>query len=103
MRLQRKWGCLVTVFIVVAVLLVTAARLVPDSPMMSLQETYDHIQIILMFGSLLSVTAAVVLMRKHLCCPHCGALTVNPWQKRGTIHYCSQCGAALAFDDGETN
>jgi len=106
MKLQRKWAWIATVFIVAAALMVMAAEvmteLLPDIMRAEEAAKYHQIQTALMFGCLASVAGALVVMRRHLCCPHCKALSVNPWQKRGTIRYCSQCGAALAFDDGET-
>ena len=106
MKLQKKWAWLVTAFIVAAALMVFAAdvmsELMPDIMRAEEAAKYRWIQTALMFGCLVSVAGALVVMRKKLCCPHCKALSVNPWQKRGTIHYCSQCGAALSFDDSET-
>lgn len=107
MKLQRKWAWIATVFIVVAVVLVLAAEVVSELILPGIvraEETarYRQILTILMLGSLASVAGMLIVMRKHLCCPHCRALSVNPWQKRRTIHYCSKCGAALVFDDGET-
>ena len=105
MKLQRKWARVVTAFIVAAALLVLAAdvmlELMPD--IMSSKETarYRQVQTALMFSSLASIVGAIIVLRKHLCCSHCRAMSVNPWQKRGTVRYCSQCGAALSFDDGE--
>ena len=105
MKLQRKWARITTVFVVTAVLLLSAAGLMtelrPDIMRAEEAERYHRILSLLMLGSISSVAGMLVVMRKHLCCPHCKALSVNPWQKRGTIRYCSQCGAALSFDDGE--
>lgn len=107
MKLQRKWARIATLFVVAAVLLLSAAGLMtelrPDFMRAEENLRYHRILSLLMLGSIASAAGMLVVMRKHLCCPHCRALSVNPWQKRGTIHYCSKCGAALAFDDGETN
>lgn len=102
MKLQRKWARIATVFFIAAVLLAIAACVMAELITDSRCTKEIWIQTSLSIGALVSSSVAVSVMRKHLCCPHCRALSVNPWQKRGTIHYCSKCGAALKFDD-ETN
>ena len=107
MKLKRKWARVATVFIVAAVLLLSAAGLMtelrPDIMRAEEIARYDRILSLLIFGSVVSAAGMLVVMRKHLCCPHCKALSVNLWQKRGTTHYCSACGAALEFDDDKIN
>lgn len=106
MKLERKWARVATVFLLAAVLLVLAAdvmtELMPDFMRAEERTSYQRFLTGLMFGSLASAAGALAVMRRKLCCPHCRALSVNPWQKRGTVRFCSRCGAALAFDDGET-
>lgn len=102
MKLQRKWAWIAMAFFIAAVLLAIAACVMAELITDSRCTKEIWIQTSLSIGALVSSTVAVIVMRKHLCCPHCKALSVNPWQKRGTIHYCSQCGAALVFDDGKT-
>ena len=70
MKLQRKWARVATVFIVAAVLLLSAAGLMtelrPDIMRAEEIARYDRILSLLMFGSVASAAGMLAVMRKHV-------------------------------------
>ena len=86
--------------LLLALLLLLAASLVPEITIggyTAISVTNWRIRTALA-AALAAGTGGWLLLRRHWCCPHCGA-GVKLWVRRGGVCRCERCGRLLRFDD----
>lgn len=100
MKLERKWRRRAMALLLLALLLLLAASLVPEITIggyTAISVTNWRIRTALA-AALAAGTGGWLLLRRHWCCPHCGA-GVKLWVRRGGVCRCERCGRLLRFDD----
>ena len=101
MKLERKWRRRAMALLLLALLLLLAASLVPEITIggyTAISVTNWWIRTALAAAALAAGTGGWLLLRRHWCCPHCGA-GVKLWVRRGGECRCERCGRLLRFDD----
>lgn len=101
MKLERKWRRRALVLLALALLLLLAASLVPEITIggyIAISVTNWRIRMALAAAALVTGVGGWLLLRRHWCCPHCGA-GVKLWARRGGECRCERCGRLLRFDD----
>ena len=100
MKLERKWRRRAMALLLLALLLLLAASLVPEITIggyTAISVTNWRIRTALA-AALAAGTGGWLLLRRHWCCPHCGA-GVKLWVRRGGVCRCERCGRLLRFDE----
>ena len=101
MKLERKWRKRALVLLLLALLLLLAASLVPVPAIgngVAVHVAHWRLQMGLAAAALAAGVGGWLLLRRHWCCPHCGA-GVKLWVRRGGECRCERCGRLLRFDD----
>lgn len=101
MKLERKWRRLALALLLLALLLLLASYLVPVPAIgngVSVHVSAWRLQLVLAAAALAAGAGGWLLLRRHWCCPHCGA-GVRLWARRGGVCRCERCGRLLRFDD----